>query len=689
MSNIDVEKDYKNKLRIVNEENNYNNIQDYENNYDYKTSYINIDSRYRNIVPQNIVEMVKEYLPLNPISTFKDEFRVQVNVGNHNLKVSDKIVLQNINAKSIILSNPIYLISNYNYYMVNMNNHNILPLYTKSDDYKINVSLYEAALLTDRMIGNIPLNSILGSHSINIYNNNEIFLPDATRNRILTELNISIEQLINNYFFIKLPFNYINVNNINNNTVFDLFQNVEKIFKFEFNNIGCINLYYLNANYPINNTQYQAYHEITAIYDNIIEFNSSSIALLNETNGGDNVIIGKVLNTIEGYPDANNYTISLKKTFTDVISLTLVSSEYPYVQYNVTKNNNKLYWKFLEDGDYVYNTTVLEGNYYIDSLVNILKSQMNSIERINSTSKEIIYNYFDINYNTNTQEFKFISYKINLLSYSLSLEQDLSIGSEILKLTIKHPNNYVSIGDIITISNATDIGDISAILINKSHIVYSVNLEASSYSVILSTTKYIENINLDGDGGAKTTIKTPVLVSFLFNYSDTIGNLLGFKYVGASTSITPFSHINSNLNSYIYPTPYNDVGNKTVYNNYFDFTEQNYYILMYLNDYENIYTINNFNNAFAKIVMDGKPGDTLFNTYICTPLIFDIPIKSLSELKIKYLYPDGTSPDFRNLNHSFTLKVVERLTKPTRTGLNSMKMNYIDSLKELAFDASL
>ena len=116
---------------------------------------------------------------------------------------------------------------------------------------------------------------------------------------------------------------------------------------------------------------------IKEIIDNIIEFNSSSLALFSEINGGENVIIGKVLNTIEGYPDANNYTISLKKTFTDVISLTLVSSEFPYVQYNVTKNNNKLYWKFLEDGDYIYSTTILEGNYYIDSLVSILKSQMN------------------------------------------------------------------------------------------------------------------------------------------------------------------------------------------------------------------------------------------------------------------------------------------------------------------------
>ena len=49
---------------------------------------------------------------------------------------------------------------------------------------------------------------------------------------------------------------------------------------------------------------------------------------------------------------------------------------------------------------------------------------------------------------------------------------------------------------------------------------------------------------------------------------------------------------------------------------------------MYLNDYENVFTINNFNNAFAKILMKGNQGDILYNTYVRhSPLIFDIPRK--------------------------------------------------------------
>ena len=31
------------------------------------------------------------------------------------------------------------------------------------------------------------------------------------------------------------------------------------------------------------------------------------------------IYIGKVINTIEGYPDANNYTLELKKSFTNIV----------------------------------------------------------------------------------------------------------------------------------------------------------------------------------------------------------------------------------------------------------------------------------------------------------------------------------------------------------------------------------
>ena len=53
-----------------------------------------------------------------------------------------------------------------------------------------------------------------------------------------------------------------------------------------------------------------------------------------------------------------------------------------------------------------------------------------------------------------------------------------------------------------------------------------------------------------------------------------MGTILGFKYVGDSTSITPYSHVNSNMNSYIQPTPYNMTGSMTINPNYFNFFQR-------------------------------------------------------------------------------------------------------------------
>lgn len=686
-NNLNVAKDFTDKLNITKTEQIYNEIQDYMNNVYYKVSMVNIDSRNRNTIPANIIDYNPTFIPTNCVETFAGEYRVRINMTS-NYNIGDKIVLQNIITDKIILNNCIYLIENYNYYLVNMNNHKIEQNYTLDGNYKMNVSLYETITSDYYLIGNIPMNSIIGIHSVYIYNN--IIMPDDIKNLIVTTLNITEEQLKKNYFLVPLPFNYVNIKQPNSSIIFAPFENIKKIFTFQSNNIGGIFLPYLNANYPINTFQYQAYHEITNIAHNYIEFNSPSKAIYNDINGGTNIMIGKVLSIIEGHINANNYSISLKKTFNDVVRLELISSEIPYIDYNmkanITMNNNKLYWKYYEDGDYIYNVTIKEGFYYMDTLSEQLKKQMNSIVRLRATNTDIVFNDFDVSYNNNTQEFKFTAYTSKILSYSLHLEQDLSLGNEIIMLTVKHPNNYVQVGDNVTISNSIDIGDISATLLNTTHIVYSVNKEAQTYSILLVSTIASSDINLNGDGGAKTTIQSPALVSFLFNYNDTMGELIGFKYMGQTTSITPFKHITSNVNDYVVPTPFNSVGEINNAPNYLNFAGQNYYMLLYLNDYENIYNVNSFNNAFTKILMCGNPGDVMFNTFIKSPLDFDMPVKSLSELKIKFLYPDGTLPDFRNLNHSMTLRITERLTRPVRTGLNSMKTNYLDGLKERAFD---
>ena len=45
-------------------------------------------------------------------------------------------------------------------------------------------------------------------------------------------------------------------------------------------------------------------------------------------------------------------------------------------------------------------------------------------------------------------------------------------------------------------------------------------------------------------------------------------------------------------------------------------------------------------------------------------------------------YPDGTLPDFRNIDHSFTLRITEMVNYPRGTGLNSKKTTFLETLKK-------
>jgi hypothetical protein len=257
-----------------------------------------------------------------------------------------------------------------------------------------------------------------------------------------------------------------------------------------------------------------------------------------------------------------------------------------------------------------------------------------------------------------------------------------------LQLSIYHPGNYVQVNDLITITGAAKIGSIiDSTYLNKSFIVYETNLTEETYTVLLGPLKQITNaqtIDITGSGGPGIIIKTNAKISFLFNYSDTLGNILAFKNVGQPNAITPFSTLISNLNNYIHDSHYNSVGNLINYKQLFNFSGSNMYFSMYLNDYECIIHNSNQPASFAKILLSGNPGDILFNTFVNYPLEFDFPISTLNELHVSFAYPDGNLVDFRNIDHSFTLRIMEKISKPENTGLNSNDINFLDTIKENA-----
>lgn len=675
--------DTKRDLEIKQKKYEYDLIKDnhkkYYNNVEYKSQLLNIDSRFRNTMPKNVYKTEKiSNLPNNAIYTTKNSDIIKINYPNHNLSIGDSIILQNVLGNHKILSNNIYLFDHYSLMFIYFPDHKISRDFINYyDDYKISIEIINDIGL-ETTYSNIPVNMISQIYNItlpSIIDKTTPLIPDVYK---LFNTN-NIKELDKDYIVIELPFNFVAQEGY--------YYCLPDVFKISFLNIGGIPLYYINADYPINYERHQGYHEIINIDINNIYIKSSVVASSTINSGGNNINIMLILETLAGYPNSNNYTINLKKNFNNVVRIELISTEIPYIDFLIKNSvNNKLYWKHLDDGNIIYQISIPEGNYDNDNLITTINELLNNVPRYNSTTENPNYNIFEVSLNIYTQETKFKCYKKTNLPNSLTAIIEEINNIKYVKITIKHENNLEDVGDIIEISGAIKIGSIlDSIFINKSHTIYQTNRINQTYSILIAPLNQITNasvVDLTGNGGPSIVIKTKANVSFLFNKSDTVGNILGFKNVSSANAITNYKSVISNFDPYMLSTNLNQVGNIDTSSKLLNFTGANLYILMYINDYECIIDNSNKIPAFAKILLSGNPGDILFNTFVNYPLEFDFPISTLNELNIKFTYPDGNLVDFRNIDHSFTLRIVEKILTPKNTGLNSKDSSFYEEYKQ-------
>ena len=649
-----------------------------------KTTLLNIDSSTRNINPKNIFKTDTNNLPNNPLYFTKDSNIISIFYPNHNLAINDNIAILNVKGLNIILINSFYLINNFNYLLIKLDNTYINKNYINyNTNLYINIELIDVYKYSNYYIDNIPFNYIIGIKKINLLSDlssDDLIKINSQLLSIFGTIDLNI--INNNCLLIKLPLNYIN--NLN-------YFVIQQSFKINYLHIGGIELGYINSNFPINNLQYQSCQTVYNIIDtdNIqIILNYTSFLTINS--GGEDIQIFKIINTIEGYPNSSNYTIYLKKAFNNVTNIELLSTEIPYIDNLIVTNlNDKLYWQNIEDGDNIYSIILDQGNYTIDTLISKIQTLMNKTFRINNNKKNLIYNNFLITYDPYVH--KIIFNAVNLINMPncllLKIEE---INSELYYIiNILHSNNYVQVNDIITISSSNNITikniinnqtsqiiSIDQTYINKNHLVNSINIETESYNIILGKITEISTsiVNSESNGGESLYIQSNTKFRLLFNYQDTIGDILGFKNVGELYSITDFKSIIDNRDLYIYNNNLNSVGNQFNYTNGFiNLSGNNNYILMYLNDIEYIYN-NNLPSCFAKILLSGNPGDFLFNTFVQqTSNLYskNFPINTLTYIDISFKYSNGALVNFRNINHSFTIKITEEITQNSNTNINS------------------
>ena len=167
------------------------------------------------------------------------------------------------------------------------------------------------------IINNIPFNLLYGYKQTFIRNDisDDIIqnVKNTVKNIIETTQTINFNndtELYNwvneNCLFVKLPYKYIN-----NSTPYYA---VNQVFKITYQHIGGIPLGYFNSNFPISNLYYQSNQIVTSVIDiNTFTINLNYTSYGNIMGGGKNIQIMKIINSITGYPNANNYVINLSK----------------------------------------------------------------------------------------------------------------------------------------------------------------------------------------------------------------------------------------------------------------------------------------------------------------------------------------------------------------------------------------
>jgi hypothetical protein len=621
--------------------------------FKYRITRVNINSAFRNIIPKNITS--NEMMPVNnPFSSIKNTNILQISYKDHGLTENDKIIIDNVYGSNYTL-NTLVFTKNSNYVQIYHQNHGMHPFDKNKiySNYQISISNLLNGINT--YILNIPLNAI---------NNYQTVYFNTTNS----------DNYNQNYYYIKLPIS------ANDNLTFT------GTFNVTYNHINGIPIPYINANYPINSNYAQGYHIVDKIINNDI-FQITLPYVANDTIsnfGGNDILIDKVVDNIDGYPNNNHYIISLNKTFYNVYKIKLISTEFPNTEKIIkdsplNRQNNKLFWQIIGDGDHVYDISITPGNYDIQGLITEMQNQIQKVELIsynkNANTTKYQYtstHYVDISINTNTSIFSIKFFAEIVIENPFIVSND-SNDSNIYILEVYHPNHLLSIGSQIVIQNSLDVGVVPSYMINTSHYIYEIT-DKDKYRIKLKKFNPLNASNSsNSSGGLAVQIRYPLISRLLLDKPGSIGKCMGFRNVGDYNSITTWDYTIYNNTPYINDLLVDTVGtpiSSSSINNYINLNGDNY-ILIANPLFKNTVDTGSINGVFAKLLLAGLPGYILFNQYIQLGEEFKDNIQSLSELEFFFYTPDGSLYDFNGIDHSFTIEIYEKITENENLNISS------------------
>lgn len=628
--------------------------------------FVNIDSRHRNKDP--VIE--KDFsiaLTKNPLVFTNGSNQVFIRHNNHEFAAGDKISISGVVGDYVPLSmvftsggetlRALEFTSGSEYVKVRYP-HNLNEKYVDEDIY-VTISGIKANV-NNTYLDNLPINSINKRHLVILDTDN-------------------LDEIIQDYFLIKLDNAYVGTYDPDNYRI-----------ELRFQATGGIPLKYLNAEFPVDVDHYQGYHEITSATSSgyYITLTKSAIIETQRDLGGGGVEVAKINIVSNGYSSPNNYIISLEQTFHNVTMMRLVSTEIPNTEKVFTNKNNKIYWQNLDDGDHVYSIEIDSGNYTPEELVDVIHNKIYNTNRINvdndAANNPNIANYTKNHYiqltiDTASDIVNFRSFKESellepIVEISPAIQEnptkdDENLGRTKFILTLKHSNHSLNVGDAVLIKDCISHMGIPSNKINGEHEVYAI-IDKDNYQIELDRLNLSDN-RVNTGGGLAVLVYTPNVFRLRFDYSDTMGSVLGFRNAGQTNSISKYDIEISNKDEYDQDVAKNTSGVDIVLtNNHLNLSGDNY-IIMTCSNFETLLDVGPVKRAFAKLLLTDLPGKTIFNQFVSIPAVFNDPIGQLSELEFTFYNPDGTLFDFEGLDHSFTLEIVTIREDPAGTGASA------------------
>lgn len=198
----------------------------------------------------------------------------------------------------------------------------------------------------------------------------------------------------------------------------------------------------------------------------------------------------------ELYPDANSFKIKLERTFLNIKSIKLVSTEFPNSDQPIKSSpsilqNNKIVWLNQEDLSFgldpvfpEYTATISAGNYTSKTLTNEMTKQMNCIKRSTASGVNTGKNhFFDISINLDTDIVDIHQLElVNLLNNPISTR----LNSQ--TITVQQLNNPFEVGEKAYLNGVRGfVGGVSPTLFNDFHTVTATtgNIGNGSFGPII------------------------------------------------------------------------------------------------------------------------------------------------------------------------------------------------------------